>query len=230
MENVSGSAEIIAAEVDDDHRYRILKTDRGYLLIARARNEAGVLIPAEWLYRTEEAARAGLAGIMAFHAAWRAALRGWPVDALFEPLEALDAQHTATCERLDDAPIMGREVQRVATLSDSHLLPARQARRGEATRTRVDPRMKHAPPGDGPDLLLIFLLQSAVGRLQVSLHQVAIFQAGARHPTNKIRRIRTWPPKSIAPKGRMRQLNPGQVVNRPARSPSADRSGPRWPA
>lgn len=63
--------------------------------------------------------------------------------------------------------------RKLATLSDSHLLPARQARRGEATRTRVDPRMKHAPPGDGPDLLLIFLLQSAVGRLQVSLHQVA---------------------------------------------------------
>jgi hypothetical protein len=104
MEEIAGSAETIAEEVDGDHRYRLSRIAAGYLLSARSRRQLGVLLPVEWLYRTEEAARAGLACIMAFHAAWR-------TPALLGRFEALNAQHTAACERLNDLPLMGRDIR-----------------------------------------------------------------------------------------------------------------------
>jgi hypothetical protein len=54
-------AELLRSESDTDHRYRIMRTERGFLVSSRQKNESGLLLgPSEWLYRTYEAANKGL--------------------------------------------------------------------------------------------------------------------------------------------------------------------------
>jgi hypothetical protein len=48
--------EIIRTEVDAEHRYRLIRTENGYLVTARQRDNIGLLFAAEWLHRTLEAA------------------------------------------------------------------------------------------------------------------------------------------------------------------------------
>lgn len=103
--------EVIRSELDGDHTYRVVRTDRGHLVTARTRNELGMLLPCEWLHRTEEAALACLDAVMAFNAYWRAMTMGYPVEALERKLDHLTARHKELCERLDDAPLIGQEVK-----------------------------------------------------------------------------------------------------------------------
>jgi hypothetical protein len=52
--------EVLREESDTNHRYRITRTDQGFLLSLRQKDQMGLLLgPAEWLYRTYEAADKG---------------------------------------------------------------------------------------------------------------------------------------------------------------------------
>ena len=104
-------AEVIRSELDRDHTYRVVRTERGHLVTARTRNELGMLLPNEWLHRTEEAALACLDAAMAFNAYWQAITMGYPVEALERKLGHLMARHKELCERLDDVPLIGQEVK-----------------------------------------------------------------------------------------------------------------------
>ena len=105
-------ARCVLEDADNDYRYRIVETDRGYLLSCSQKGSLGLLIgPAEWLYRREEAARAGYEFVRLFHAYWIAMMHGLPNGTLPARCEKAAAQHKATVERLGDEPLIGAEVK-----------------------------------------------------------------------------------------------------------------------
>jgi hypothetical protein len=103
--------EIVRTEVDAKHRYRIIRTENGYLVTARQRDHFGLLFAAEWLHRTPEAANACLDVVMAFHATWRAAQAGLPTQGLERRFDEANARHKQMCEELKDEPLNGQEVR-----------------------------------------------------------------------------------------------------------------------
>jgi hypothetical protein len=105
--------EIIRTEVEADHRYRIIRTDKGYLVTTRQRDTIGLLFGAEWLHRTPEAANPCLDCIMAFNASWRASRRGVPMQGLERRFDEADSRYRKVCEELNDEPLIGQEVRTV---------------------------------------------------------------------------------------------------------------------
>lgn len=109
-------AQTMREESDTDHRYRITKTDRGYLLSMRQKGELGLMLgPAEWLYRTREAADKGLDLVMLMNAWWAAITKGYPVGDLQRRSETASAAHKQIIEELNDEPLIGEEVRRLRT-------------------------------------------------------------------------------------------------------------------
>ncbi len=104
-------AEVIRSEIDGKHRYRITRTDSGFLITARSRDEIGLWLVCEWLHRTPEAANSCLDAVMSFNALWLAVSAGMPTEALFQKAERLSAEHRALCEHLNDMPIIGQDVK-----------------------------------------------------------------------------------------------------------------------
>ena len=112
-------AEVIRAESDTDHRYRITRTQRGFLLSSTRKSEFGLLMgPSEWLYKTREAAEAGLDLIVLMNAWWGAINRGYPVGDLPERCEKASAAHASIVGALRDQPLIGREVRELREHED----------------------------------------------------------------------------------------------------------------
>lgn len=109
-------SEVLRTEIDGDHRYRLSKTERGYLLSSQMRSQTGLLIgPAEWLYQTREAAELGLAFVMTMNAYWLAMTRGYSAGDLPARCEAAARAHKEAVERLNDEPLIGQEVRALRT-------------------------------------------------------------------------------------------------------------------
>lgn len=105
-------AELVRNESDTDHRYRITSTPRGYLVSCSQKGETGLMLgPSEWLYRTQEAAEKGLDFVMLMNAWWMAMMRGYPAGDLPGRCEAAAQDHQRVVERLNDQPLIGREVK-----------------------------------------------------------------------------------------------------------------------
>jgi hypothetical protein len=103
---------VLREESDTDHRYRITRTDRGFLVSSRQKDQMGLLLgPAEWLYRTYEAANKGLDLVMLMNAWWTAITRGYPAGDLPQRCEAAVAEHNRIVEKLGDRPLIGTEVR-----------------------------------------------------------------------------------------------------------------------
>jgi len=112
--SVSGQAvaEVLRAESDTNHRYRITRTPRGILLSCMLKSQVGLLLgPAEWLYRTEEAAERGLKLLKIFNSMWTAMNEGRPLGDLPSRCEAATVEHKEAIDRLNDQPLTGREVR-----------------------------------------------------------------------------------------------------------------------
>jgi hypothetical protein len=104
--------EVMREESDTNHRYRITRTNGFFLLSLRQRDEMGLLLgPAEWLYRTYEAAEKGLEHLMLMNAWWAAITNGYPIGDLPKRCEAAGAEHNSVVERLNDRPLIGEEVR-----------------------------------------------------------------------------------------------------------------------
>jgi hypothetical protein len=105
-------AELLLSESDTDHRYRLTRTHRGFLVSLMQKSEAGLLIgPSEWLYRTSETAESGLRLVMLMNAWWSAITRGYAAGDLPQRCEAAAATHRELILRMDDEPLVGREVR-----------------------------------------------------------------------------------------------------------------------
>ena len=116
MKVVVGGAEVILDKVDGDQRYRIARTESGYLIASRSRDAMGAMSVAEWLHKTEEAARACADAVIATSAAFRGIQRGVPVTGLLAAMERAVARHNEICQRFDDKPLVGEEVRRLRDL------------------------------------------------------------------------------------------------------------------
>lgn len=104
-------AELLRSESDTDHRYRVTRIPRGYLVSCAQKGETGLMLgPSEWLYRTQEAAERGLDLVMLMNGWWTAMTRGYPVGDLPARCETAAAEHKRAVERLNDQPLIGREV------------------------------------------------------------------------------------------------------------------------
>jgi hypothetical protein len=104
-------AEVLREESDTNRRYRITRTDQGFLLSLRQKDQMGLLLgPAEWLYRTYEAADKGLDLLILMNAWWTAIARGYPVGDLPQRCEVAGAAHNQVVEKLSDQPLIGEEV------------------------------------------------------------------------------------------------------------------------
>jgi len=110
---VTGSAEVILNQVDGDQRYRIARTSSGYLITARSRDMMGAMVLAEWLHKTEEAARACVDVATATSAAFRGIQRGVPTAGLLAAMEQAVARHNEVCDRIGDKPLVGEDVRRL---------------------------------------------------------------------------------------------------------------------
>lgn len=111
--------EVIRTESDNDHRYRITQTPRGFLLSSAQKSEIGLMMgPSEWLYKTRDAAEAGLEFIMLMNAWWGAINRGYPVGDLPQRCEKASAAHTSIVGALRDQPLIGREVRELREQED----------------------------------------------------------------------------------------------------------------
>ncbi|NKK59260.1 hypothetical protein GFM44_25565 [Rhizobium leguminosarum bv. viciae] len=115
-------AEVLITETDTDHRYRITLTDKGFLLSCAQRGEIGLMMgPSEWLYKTREAAEKGLAFVMLMNAWWSAMTHGYPAGDLPRRCEIAGAEHADAVARLDDQPLVGREVKELRESQDVDL-------------------------------------------------------------------------------------------------------------
>lgn len=110
---ISGGAELIHSEMDGDHRYRLARTESGFLVTARSRDAIGATVVAEWLHRTEEAGQACFEAVVAANAAFRAINSGLPAGAALSRYEKLAAVHTDVCAGLNDDPLIGQEVRQL---------------------------------------------------------------------------------------------------------------------
>jgi len=107
-----GMIEVLRTESDTEHRYRILRTDRGVLLTTQQKTELGLMLgPTEWLYQTTEAAEKGLEFVMLMNAWWLTMTCGYPPGNLPNRCENAAAVHKEVIERLNDEPLMGEEVR-----------------------------------------------------------------------------------------------------------------------
>ncbi|MGO4560087.1 hypothetical protein [Mesorhizobium sp. 2RAF21] len=112
-------AEVIRTESDNDHRYRITQTPRGFLLSVAQKGEIGLVMgPSEWLYKTTDAAEAGLEFIMLMNAWWGAINRSYPVGDLQQRCEQASAAHASIVGALRDEPLIGREVRELREQED----------------------------------------------------------------------------------------------------------------
>ena len=103
--------QVIREEADGGHRYRIVSTDKGFLITSRTRDQLGVLLPCEWLHRTEEAAHACLDAVMCVNAIWLAVSHGYPIQAMGEKFDHLNDLHRKLCDDLGDHPVVGLDVK-----------------------------------------------------------------------------------------------------------------------
>ena len=114
----------IRTEVDDDCRYRIVQTHRGFLVSCQQRDQLGIALgPAEWLYQTLEAAERGLEVIILLNAVARPMALGYPIDELLKRSEVAASAHREAIERLNDRPLIGEEVKALRRQTDK-LLPS----------------------------------------------------------------------------------------------------------
>jgi hypothetical protein len=74
-----------------------------------------LLGPAEWLYRTYEAADKGLHLLMSMNAWWTAIANGYPVGDLRQRCEVAVAEHNQVIEKLNDRSLIGAEVRELRT-------------------------------------------------------------------------------------------------------------------
>lgn len=113
------TVEILRSETDADHRYRITRTPRGFLLSMMQRSQTGLSLgPSEWLYQTEEAAEKGLKALMIFNAWWTTINRGHPTGDLPQRSETALAEHKEAIERLNDQPLIGTEVRELRIMTE----------------------------------------------------------------------------------------------------------------
>ncbi len=104
-------AELLRSDSDTDYRYRIMRTDSGFLLSCGQKSEIGLMLgPSEWLYKTLEAAEAGLEYVMLMNAWWTCISKGYPSGDLPERCEAAATKHRDITKKLDDAPLIGQGV------------------------------------------------------------------------------------------------------------------------
>lgn len=82
MKLTAATAELVREESDGEFRYRITKTNQGFLVTSRARTEMGLLLPCEWLHKTEQAAQACFDAVMGTEALFRVSALGFPTQAL----------------------------------------------------------------------------------------------------------------------------------------------------
>jgi hypothetical protein len=105
----TANSDLVIDLASDRSRYRIAKTSDGYLITARTRDVIGLNITARWLHKTEEAALACGAVVMAGDAAFEA--MGTPeFDTAMVAYGKAIEEHNAACERLGDKPLVGREI------------------------------------------------------------------------------------------------------------------------
>lgn len=104
------AAEIVHEQVTAGYRYRVALTPMGYLVTARSRDVLGLAITEQWLHREKETAMACVHAVVASHVAWGAMGKAHANGAL-SAMEAATAHHKAICDKLDDHPLVGREVQ-----------------------------------------------------------------------------------------------------------------------
>ena len=105
-------AGVLRNESDTDHRYRLTRTNRGYLLSCAQKSKVGLVLgPSEWPYRTLEAAEKGFVLIKLMNVWWTAVSRGYRAGDLPAQRASASAEHTREVERLNDQPFIGREVR-----------------------------------------------------------------------------------------------------------------------
>jgi hypothetical protein len=105
-------------QVSEGHRYRVIKTPRGYLVTSRISGEMGLIFPAEWLHRTDKAALACVAAIIAFDDA--SSIKGMTAaEGAIAVFETASKAHTEIYQQLDDAPLVGQVVRDLRLAFDS---------------------------------------------------------------------------------------------------------------
>ncbi len=118
----STDVSVIARDADEEHLYRIVRVTSGYLVTMRMRSRIGLLLsPAEWLFRTEEAARACLRYLKAFNRWWAAIVSGQSAEGLEREVRAAYELANDAMERLDDRPLIGEEVRDLRLRLDASL-------------------------------------------------------------------------------------------------------------
>ncbi len=108
----SPDVSVIERDADEEHLYRIVRVASGYLVTMRMRSRIGLLLsPAEWLFRTEEAARASLPYLKVFNRLWRAIVSGKSTEGLEQEVTAAYELASDAMSRLGDQPLIGEEVR-----------------------------------------------------------------------------------------------------------------------
>ena len=102
--------EFLLDQVSNGYRYRVIKTPLGYLITARSRDLLGLMIPCEWLHRTNEAAVACALAAIAANQYWELRSTDAEPAALQDMSDALE-EHSRICEQLGDSPLVGEEVR-----------------------------------------------------------------------------------------------------------------------
>jgi hypothetical protein len=113
----SDDPRVIVDQITDKCRYRVAKTPNGYLITARTRDMVGLTLILEWLHKSEESAMACAVAVMAGDRLWDAMMApksdaALPAyEAAMLAYETAVADHNEVCDRLDDRPLIGREVR-----------------------------------------------------------------------------------------------------------------------
>lgn len=113
MDIISAPAvDIIWHQVTDSYRYRVARTEAGYLITARSRDVLGLTMNEQWLHKREDVAMACVHAVIAGHTLWKAMNTGLFTGASAAFDQALEA-HNALGNTFDDPPVTGRMVQDV---------------------------------------------------------------------------------------------------------------------
>ena len=108
---------MIVDQITEKSRYRVAETPNGYLITARTRDMVGLTLVLEWLHKSEEAAMACAVAAMAGDRLWHAMMapKSDATQLAYEAarlaFETAVAEHNEVCDRLDDRPLIGREVR-----------------------------------------------------------------------------------------------------------------------
>jgi hypothetical protein len=108
----SENTEIIFYQATAGHRYRVVRTDLGYLITARSRDGIGLALPEQWLHKRRETALACAEAAIAAHTMEACRLTGH-FEGAAAAFEKASSIHTALCEKMDDQPVIGHKVQQL---------------------------------------------------------------------------------------------------------------------